>query len=120
MAMTTNLGSPVVRTRCFHCCGPQFNPFSGNQDPRNHSAQSKEKNNPIIFQKSPIKTIIIFTCLPLSPLLPNLDFNFVNSLVKLSDFPFEFFNFFPSSAVWSEGYQKPVLDKVFCVNLLEE
>ena len=50
------------------------------------STVKKKKKNPVIFQKNPIKTIILFTCLPLSPMLPILDFNFVNSLGKPSAF----------------------------------
>ena len=23
-------GGPMVRTQCFHCCGPGFDPWSGN------------------------------------------------------------------------------------------
>ena len=26
-------GGPVVRTQCFHCQGPGFNPWSGKQNP---------------------------------------------------------------------------------------
>lgn len=80
----------------------------------------KKKKNPAIFLTNHIKRITIVTCLPLRPVLPILDFNFVNGFVKPSDFPFKFFHFFPNSAVWSESYHKPVLDKVFFVNLLED
>ena len=39
-------GSPVVRTHCFHCWGPGFNPCSGSQVPTNHAEQpGKKKKN---------------------------------------------------------------------------
>lgn len=110
----------MVRTQCFRCCDPHSIPFQGAKNPRSPSAQSKEKKNPAIFLTNHIKRITIVTCLPLRPVLPILDFNFVNGFVKPSDFPFKFFHFFPNSAVWSESYHKPVLDKVFFVNLLED
>ena len=36
-------GGPLVRTLCFHCQGPRFNPWLGNKDPRSHSVQPKKK-----------------------------------------------------------------------------
>ena len=36
-------GSPVVRTLRFHCLGPWFNPWLGNQDPAIRVAQPKKK-----------------------------------------------------------------------------
>ena len=46
-------GSPVVRTPCFHCQGPRFDPWSGNQDPANHMACPKQKEKQKLFiQKS--------------------------------------------------------------------
>ena len=32
-------GGPVVRTLCFQCRGPGFDPWSGNLDPTSHMAQ---------------------------------------------------------------------------------
>ena len=41
--------------------------------------------------------------------------------MKPSSFPLGFFNFLPSSAVYSEGYQRPVTVKMsLTVNLLED
>ena len=36
-------GSPVVRTLRFHCHGPGFHSWSGNEDPISHAVQPKEK-----------------------------------------------------------------------------
>ena len=37
------LGSPVVRTQRFHCHGPRFNPWSGNEDPAKLHGTAKRK-----------------------------------------------------------------------------
>ena len=37
------LGSPVVRTQCFHYCGFGFTPWSGNQDSASHVSWPKYK-----------------------------------------------------------------------------
>ena len=36
-------GGPVVRTPCFHCRGPGFDPWSGNEDPTSCAAGQKKK-----------------------------------------------------------------------------
>ena len=36
-------GSPVVRTWRFHCHGPWFSPWSGNQDPASHTVWPKQQ-----------------------------------------------------------------------------
>ena len=41
-------GSPVVRTWPFHCCGPGFNPWSGNKDPASREAQPKKKEEDVV------------------------------------------------------------------------
>ena len=42
--------SPVVRTPCFHCWGPGFNPWTGNKDFTTRAAQPKIKEK---FYKRP-------------------------------------------------------------------
>ena len=42
-------GCPVVRTPHFHCPGPGFNPWSGNQDPTS-MAENKTKRNICFIQ----------------------------------------------------------------------
>ena len=36
-------GGPVVRTQCFHCCGPRVQSLIGNEDPASHTAWPKKK-----------------------------------------------------------------------------
>ena len=43
----------MVRTLCFHCRGPGFNPWSGNQDSASHAVWAKKK----IFLIKKIKCI---------------------------------------------------------------
>ena len=38
----------VVRTRCFHCHGPGFNPQLGNLDPASHKVQPKKRGGGIV------------------------------------------------------------------------
>ena len=45
----------MVRTLCFHCRVPGFNPWSGNWDPTRHTAGPKEKKKTYRFNAIPIK-----------------------------------------------------------------
>ena len=38
-------GSAVVRTLCFHCCGPRFNPWSGISDSTSCAVWPKKETN---------------------------------------------------------------------------
>lgn len=39
-------GGPEVRTPCFHCCGPRFNPWLGNKNSISHHADATKKISP--------------------------------------------------------------------------
>ena len=41
------LGSPMVKTLCFHCRGLRFKPWRGNWDPACHAAWPKERKKKI-------------------------------------------------------------------------
>ena len=43
---------PVVRTLCFHCWGPKFDPWSGNYDHTGHVVQPKRKKREILAMMS--------------------------------------------------------------------
>ena len=46
-------GPPVVRTPCFHCWGPGFDPWSGNHDPTSHveTPQALPPKQHLFFKK---------------------------------------------------------------------
>ena len=53
-------GGPGVRTQHFHCCGPRFDPWSGNWDSASCTARPKKKrymlNNPSALYQSDSKS----------------------------------------------------------------
>ena len=53
-------GGPVVRTLCFHCCGPGFNLWLGNWDPASCAARP-QKTQKTCLHLSKIWTQIIFS-----------------------------------------------------------
>ena len=48
-------GCPVVRSPCFHCNGPGFNPWSGNKDPASHGIWSKKEEKKCSCQRTKLQ-----------------------------------------------------------------
>ena len=75
-----SLGGLVVRTLCFHCWGPSFNPWFGNEDPTSRMAWPKRSgfSNKMLSDfgcisiiSSVFKTCTYFSAQPISAFPPH-------------------------------------------------